>query len=66
MHVRGSTAPAVEVAASWRRRAASGLMWNGSDWCVTGPAAGEAAMASAVPPIDDEDCPRVLPGGDSD
>jgi len=34
-----------EVAAWWRRRAASSLEWDGAAWRVVGPAAGEAAVA---------------------
>ena len=39
-----------EVAAWWRRRAASRLTRDGSAWRVTGPAAGEARVAWSVPP----------------
>jgi hypothetical protein len=39
-----------EVAAWWRRRAASSLHWDGTAWRVVGAAAGEAAISfSAVP-----------------
>jgi hypothetical protein len=33
-----------EVAAWWRRRAASSLEWTGASWRVVGPAAGEASV----------------------
>ncbi len=54
-----------EVAAWWRRRAASHLEWDGTDWQVVGPAAGEAAVRSTPPPPDrGSSDPGPVPGPD--
>jgi len=41
-----------EVAAWWRRRAASSLGWDGATWTVSGPAAGEATVAWSASPAE--------------